>query len=518
MKFRSIASPKTLLAVVLVLVPLAAHAQTAVSPPAVLQPGAGDLLSFGAIKVGPDAATIRFPALEAKGRVRGIKIVPQEKPCTIEAVTIIYRNGQVHRETVNAALKAGMPTEMFDARFDERFIETIDVTVKKGTCTGAMLEVLAAQGPDALADLRRPRTRSVSNETTASANLPYNPFEVYYGTSRKPGEPSVRGNNVKTLTYSSSPGPDVEFGKAIVSVPKTRPLGMGGPWYDTVIKSLSLPRDVLAKDFTMLGIEPMQEGPFVQAMRAKVAQATKFKGQAFVFVHGFFVTFDDAAFRAAQIATDMGFDGLPLVYSWPSAGRADSYKVDFPRAYDARESLARFLAIVARDSGATEVHLIAHSMGSVALIEALEWMQRGPGGAPKFSEIIFAAPDMLAEQFQRKTAQLRKFGRGITMYAAKNDRALTFSEIASPGQLLAGTIPRSGVPVLGEGHESIDVTALNTSYFAFNHSTFGDAEPLLKDMAAMFGARQRQAPDVRNRFFKKQPAPTTGGIFWRWEN
>ena len=105
MKVRSIASPKALLALVLGLVPVAATGQTLAQP--VLQPGAGDLLSFGVIKVGPDTATIRFPALEAKGRVRGIKIVPQENPCTIEGVTITYRNGQVHKETVNAALKAG---------------------------------------------------------------------------------------------------------------------------------------------------------------------------------------------------------------------------------------------------------------------------------------------------------------------------------------------------------------------------------------------------------------------------
>ncbi len=515
MKVRSIASPKALLALVLGLVPVAATGQTLAQP--VLQPGAGDLLSFGVIKVGPDTATIRFPALEAKGRVRGIKIVPQENPCTIEGVTITYRNGQVHKETVNAALKAGMPTVMFDARFDERFIETIDVTVKKGTCTGAMLEVLAAQSPDALADLRRPRTRSVSNEPTASANLPYNPVEVYYGTNRRQGDLRVRAINVKTPTYSGDPGP-VEFGKAIVSVPVNRDPGMNGPWYDVVIKSLNLPRNVLAKDFTMLGIEPMQEGPFVQAMRAKVSQATRFKGQAFVFVHGYYVTFDDAAFRAAQIAADMKFDGLPLMFSWPSAGRADSYAVDLRRAIDAKEALTRFLTLVASQSGATEVHLIAHSMGSAALLEALEWMQRpGQSGAPRFGELVFAAPDVLAEKFARSTQLLRSFGRGLTLYASKNDRALLSSDFLTRGLIPAGMVPASGVPVLGDGLESIDVTALNTSYFAFNHSTFGDAVPLLKDMAAMFAASQRQLPSNRDQAFKEVIAKTQGGRFWRWQ-
>lgn len=42
------------------------------------------------------------------------------------------------------------------------------------------------------------------------------------------------------------------------------------------------------------------------------------KAEAFVFVHGFNVPFHEAAKRTAQMAFDMHFEGLPILYSWPS--------------------------------------------------------------------------------------------------------------------------------------------------------------------------------------------------------
>ena len=40
--------------------------------------------------------------------------------------------------------------------------------------------------------------------------------------------------------------------------------------------------------------------------------------EAFVFIHGYNVAFDDAIYRTAQIAYDLSFDGPPILYSWPS--------------------------------------------------------------------------------------------------------------------------------------------------------------------------------------------------------
>ena len=51
------------------------------------------------------------------------------------------------------------------------------------------------------------------------------------------------------------------------------------------------------------------------------------KNSAFLFVHGYNVTFEDAARRTAQMAYDLAFEGVPVFYSWPSQGSIPAYCV-----------------------------------------------------------------------------------------------------------------------------------------------------------------------------------------------
>jgi esterase/lipase superfamily enzyme len=52
------------------------------------------------------------------------------------------------------------------------------------------------------------------------------------------------------------------------------------------------------------------------------------KKSAFIFVHGYNVTFEDAARRTAQMSYDLSFDGAPVFYSWPSQGSLGDYLKD----------------------------------------------------------------------------------------------------------------------------------------------------------------------------------------------
>lgn len=65
-------------------------------------------------------------------------------------------------------------------------------------------------------------------------------------------------------------------------------------------------------------VERMEEAAFHRALRERVAQSAE--REAFVFIHGYNVTFESAARRTAQLAFDLGFDGAPIFYSWPSQG------------------------------------------------------------------------------------------------------------------------------------------------------------------------------------------------------
>ena len=60
----------------------------------------------------------------------------------------------------------------------------------------------------------------------------------------------------------------------------------------------------------------------VRAAAPQVRSSARYPGRALIFVHGFNVSFDNALFRAAQIAYDLNFDGPVFLFSWPSRGEA----------------------------------------------------------------------------------------------------------------------------------------------------------------------------------------------------
>src|SRR4029077_700800 len=90
------------------------------------------------------------------------------------------------------------------------------------------------------------------------------------------------------------------------------------------------------------------------------------------FINGFNVTFDDAVYRTAQLNYDLGFDGAPMMFSWPSQGAHGKYDGDEEAVQWSSAHLKSFLERVARESGVRRIHLIAHSMGNRALTNALK--------------------------------------------------------------------------------------------------------------------------------------------------
>ena len=62
---------------------------------------------------------------------------------------------------------------------------------------------------------------------------------------------------------------------------------------------------------------------------------------ALVFVHGFNNTFDAAAFRMAQIVWDLGYRGLPVLFSWPSRAGVLDYQYDRESALASRRRVHR---------------------------------------------------------------------------------------------------------------------------------------------------------------------------------
>ena len=375
-------------------------------------------------------------------------------------------------------------------------------------------------GPPADAPVATSRAPEPSGGSAVpQPDKPYTEIDVFFGTDRKrEADRSKFGHAV--ASFGTVRSGKLTLGKAIVTVPKEgREKGsIPRPDIDLTLIRFSIRKEDLAKDFVVYAVDVLDQNAFIQLARQKLATSRRFEKQAFVFVHGYFTTFDDALFRAAQIAHDLDFDGAPFVFSWPSVAGLTGYVLDRGRARDARDQLREFVDLISKETGATEVHLIAHSMGADPLLEVLRDISRSEpqiarSGRPRFGEIILAAPDVTRESFELIASQITGLRRGMTLYASSNDRALAASRFTRLGEFPAGYVPTGGPVVVPGAADTIDISSLDTSFFGLNHSSFADREPLLGDIRRLLSSGMRP-PSTRGAEFHLIQGES--GAYWRY--
>jgi esterase/lipase superfamily enzyme len=225
--------------------------------------------------------------------------------------------------------------------------------------------------------------------------------------------------------------------------------------------------------------------------------------QAFIYVHGFGTTFDQAARRAAQVAFDLDFDqeedfrGVPMMYSWPSNGKetsATAYASDYDRAIAEDAAFNQFLDLIKTDAGIERVHLIAHSMGNLVVAGALERRTRAP--EPIISQLALAAPDIPAALFKARFLKvLPGLAERVTLYVSDSDKALIASSKLRQSEPRAGQV-RGGLLETSssvEDFDGIDASDLPTDFLA--HSYWANNDSMLADIYCLLkGAPAEQRP------------------------
>ena len=202
--------------------------------------------------------------------------------------------------------------------------------------------------------------------------------------------------------------------------------------------------------------------------------------EALVFVHGFNTSFDDAAFRMAQIVWDLQYKGLPVLYSWPSRGETVDYEYDRESALSARDGFITLLRNLRDKHNIKHVHVLAHSMGNFLAMDALanEALSASPVA---ISDLMMAAPDVDKNEFIQEVPKIQTVCNKMTLYASSADKALALSKAIVGGIPRAGDVPREG-PIVLPGLETIDVTALGDEMFGLNHTVFATARELIDDI------------------------------------
>jgi esterase/lipase superfamily enzyme len=354
-----------------------------------------------------------------------------------------------------------------------------------------------------------PQPRSISRSAPPPPT-DWDVVPVFYGTDR------VRKDEAKRFVYTSERARRLELGRALVTVPKShqvpnieRPFAIRIPYTNiTIYEAAEDPK----QHFTVQELKALTREEFIALTRARVGGGDAFKDQAVVFVHGYNTTFDYALFRTAQMAYDLKYDGAALLYSWPSGSGITTYNYDRESSEQAEPYLRDFLALVVKDTGAKSVSVIAHSMGNMPLLRVLQAL--GPSLPPgvRLNQVILAAPDVDRNLFENLAANIRQYGRGITLYCSANDRAMEAARRVAGGIPRAGDVPTEG-PLVIAGIDTIDISQTSTDYLALNHSSYAEKSALLNDIGLLLQTGERP-PDRRIPILQRINTPN--GDFWRY--
>jgi esterase/lipase superfamily enzyme len=233
----------------------------------------------------------------------------------------------------------------------------------------------------------------------------------------------------------------------------------------------------------LLDAKQLQRDWFLTSLRRELDQSSN--QEALLFIHGFNVSFEDAARRTAQISYDLGFGGAAIMYNWPSHTKVRAYVADRAIATDqSPEHLAAFLRLLVNEVQPRRLHIIAHSMGNEVLCRALLTLNGSSATIPDhcLANVVLAAPDVFKTVFcDRFATSVVKFARHVTLYASSCDLALCASEELHDGMARLGQSGDSITVV--EGIDTIDADLLKEG--VLYHAYFAEVRSVIIDLIAM---------------------------------
>jgi esterase/lipase superfamily enzyme len=346
-----------------------------------------------------------------------------------------------------------------------------------------------------------------------------NRVEVIYATDRAPVQDKKGG-----LQYGYERSKSLAFGVCSVEI------GRNLSWDDLVresrtqTRSKSLPLAVreiqelgrfpAVPDLAAFDRNTFVENPEVIAKRAATErQAITLlsdrlsrtpRREAYVYIHGFNNTFEDAAFVMAGLWHFIGRTGIPIIYTWPAGspeGALGGYTHDSESGQFTGYHLRQFLKAIASCPDIEKIHLIAHSRGTDVLMTALRELNleyRAAGKQTrselKLGNLILAAADLDFEvTSQRIMAELLPLiPERMTVYVSQTDRAIGIADLLLGSKRRIGQLrwtdlspeQRKALEAMSQ-MQVIDVLArtdfVGHSYFHASPAVSSDVILLLRD-------------------------------------
>ncbi|MGI2071829.1 alpha/beta hydrolase [Shewanella baltica] len=307
--------------------------------------------------------------------------------------------------------------------------------------------------------------RRLIETANCEPELHYEHTVVFYATNRE----GVGGK----LHFGRGRSNEMHYGFVDVSIPISHVSGKVERPLE--LFRVSLGKENKRKHITIERGYRLDKGEFLSSL-----SHSSRKQSVMLFIHGYNVNFNDAIYKSAQLKYDLNYEYPLVLFSWPSQGRLLGYVADKEQAFYS----SRFLAELLRDIsnlGIDEVLVLAHSMGSLCLAEAIKKLD-SPG--PLLSKLALAAPDIQKQAFlQEYSTYIKTAFNKVTLYASSKDKALLCSKYANSAVRLGDA--GEDITVV-DGVDTIDMSEVDNGVFSLNHSYISEKNSAMTDMHNFF--------------------------------
>jgi esterase/lipase superfamily enzyme len=296
---------------------------------------------------------------------------------------------------------------------------------------------------------------------------------TFYATNRKPS-----GLTAISDFYGTEDSRQLSYGRTTVSIPSKHRMG------DLELPQLwKLERTPdPSKHFVVTSIDPLDTAMALSLLEESVGNSRD--KSLLLFVHGFNVSFIEAALRTAQLTHDLRFPGIAMFYSWPSAGSFWGYLHDEESAELAKRLFTQLLDDISR-LNVDNIYIVAHSMGNRIVGSVLASKADDKKLVGRIREILLAAPDINATVFKEQIApQLEGLQSAHkTIYASSSDLALAASKVVHGfrrvGESTGGVLTFPGIDTVDASKTAPVVRAFGHSYILDSISVLNDVEDQL---------------------------------------
>jgi esterase/lipase superfamily enzyme len=322
-------------------------------------------------------------------------------------------------------------------------------------------------------------------------------YDVWFGTNRR--------ELSKPRGYSDKECGPLVFGQCSVYVPHTHKFGsLGSGWIVRGLRRFTGHSDVDDR-IKIITTSSLDADEWIGSLDAAIAKWSR--SAALVIVHGYNVTFDEAARRSAQIGFDLRIDGIVAFFSWPSRGRIFPYTSDEESVQIAEPHFVEFLATLSKTSGLQEINILAHSMGNRLLLRTMRSIAELNDRAAlpvRIGQIILAAADVPTEVFDHHAPfYTQTASKRVTSYSCNRDIPLMASRFLHQRSRVGLEPPIYIV----RGMDSISAGALDIH--GLGHGYYAETEALLYDLSELI--HHNDPPSRRTRI---EPGPPERGECW----